>query len=261
MQMDEKLLSKAVLAASAPVHEVAPASCQFCNSWEASLKKERLSRDGTGMDIEMTVPLDSFCRHIKHHMEQLALFAIPPGADDDESESASMRTDQNVVGSLGQLSEPQDLLIDHGWRADELPLMAPPRFTPLDTARDSLTLPMIKRSSISSLSSNDQSPLQVDDQERRVHFEKRDPRTSRLQSRSTPTPVMSMVNSGRYEEYDEYDPPMQDASRPVVQSPEAGQDKDDRPGTGRRLLSRLTPNFLKRRDRSVEKASNPFERV
>lgn len=70
--------------------------CPFCDTWDVSLRQERLRRDGTDQRALLTVPMESLGRHLGRHMEQLALFAVPPGSYDEMDDDTSIHSDRNL---------------------------------------------------------------------------------------------------------------------------------------------------------------------
>ena len=83
--VDETLVQTLIMAAS-PQHKLARASdCPFCTDscmWP-HLRRQDLTalRDDQKLDNTL-VPLGLYQRHLSHHMEQLALFAVPSVASD-----------------------------------------------------------------------------------------------------------------------------------------------------------------------------------
>lgn len=94
------LLYESIAASSPVVEYTEPSSCPFCDTWDTSLRQERETREGTATQDHLSVSLESYARHLKLHMDQLALFAIPPGSFDDEDGEAdnSIRTNANQAG-------------------------------------------------------------------------------------------------------------------------------------------------------------------
>ncbi|SMR58516.1 unnamed protein product [Zymoseptoria tritici ST99CH_1E4] len=99
-------------AASRIQQEIAPAQCCFCDDWDQRLRAERLLSDGTLTAAELLVSAKDFYQHLAQHMEQLALFAIPPdasfqtlrdvgGVEVDQSKHANKRNLDSSRHTLG----------------------------------------------------------------------------------------------------------------------------------------------------------------
>ncbi|KAI1418944.1 hypothetical protein F5Y12DRAFT_721373 [Xylaria sp. FL1777] len=85
-------------ASQRAVSEISAADCPFCDDWEDMLRQnvsgERSNNSLVQLDNPIFVSPHTFRRHVAHHMEQLALFALPRGLgidrDEDESNSTTM---------------------------------------------------------------------------------------------------------------------------------------------------------------------------
>ncbi|GAB7360744.1 hypothetical protein MBLNU230_g0618t1 [Neophaeotheca triangularis] len=67
---------------SSPAVEVPSSSCMLCDEWDAKLRLEATSK-GVPESHVLLIPIEKLRRHLAQHMEQLALFAIPPSVDSD----------------------------------------------------------------------------------------------------------------------------------------------------------------------------------
>lgn len=104
--VDETLVHTLIMAAS-PKHELARASdCPFCTDscmWP-HLRRQHLAALQDDRKLHNTlVPLALYQRHLSHHMEQLALFAVPSVAsdihdNDADNESQGIEEQNNDVG-------------------------------------------------------------------------------------------------------------------------------------------------------------------
>lgn len=66
-----------VAASSRPVRAIRPSECPLCDEWYAQLRG-RADQEGVDAQQAIAVSLDNFRRHLSEHLEQVALFAIPP---------------------------------------------------------------------------------------------------------------------------------------------------------------------------------------
>lgn len=101
----EDELVHALVTAASPQHTSAKISdCPFCDDHQArsnilyqgpaTVQREPISYD-------LPVSIDFYQRHLSRHMEQLALFAVPPADDDDEDEEEQL---SQVAGDSPVLS-------------------------------------------------------------------------------------------------------------------------------------------------------------
>ncbi|KAM3413518.1 hypothetical protein BST61_g11507 [Cercospora zeina] len=105
--MDEVLLRKYAYASSPLLHFVDPANCPFCDAWSSSLHREREARADAGSSASITVPMESFLRHISIHQIQLALFVLPDSTGNDGTDGTSSKViedSQNPGSKAAMLS-------------------------------------------------------------------------------------------------------------------------------------------------------------
>ncbi|KAF4628213.1 hypothetical protein G7Y89_g9937 [Cudoniella acicularis] len=130
-----KSLHKAVLASSPlealilqseePVDKIASTACPLCDDWEASVKRTQANLDSLVPPSESTASETLygkpklFRRHLGRHMEQLALFALPPNdtEDLDNESSDENRENPNVPAGKQQAGEDES---SNGETEDEL---------------------------------------------------------------------------------------------------------------------------------------------
>ncbi|KAI0528220.1 hypothetical protein F5B22DRAFT_27067 [Xylaria bambusicola] len=78
------------------VDEISAAECPFCDEWHDTLKHNPIRKSYDDPSIQLDNPvlvnLNTFRRHVAHHMEQLALFALPRGLGNDRDEDESNST-------------------------------------------------------------------------------------------------------------------------------------------------------------------------
>lgn len=98
-------LGAIINSSSHPMSEIEASACPLCNEWERSLiiKAAQLGLSTS----HVVAPLHDFRRHLGHHLEQLALFAIPPNLEDAMASGSG--DDQHGQASTGdpQVSPPQ----------------------------------------------------------------------------------------------------------------------------------------------------------
>lgn len=120
----QQVLSLVTLCAQMPEH-VAASACPFCD-WDADLREQAVSKENETERAPsesniFAVSLEQFQRHLGDHLEQLALFAIPPpmkelsGAFSNQaaaSHNSNHTPDSSVVSEVSSLSS---ALTDHGF--------------------------------------------------------------------------------------------------------------------------------------------------
>lgn len=120
----QQVLSLVALCAQMPEH-VAASACPFCD-WDADLREQAVSKENETERAPsesniFAVSLEQFQRHLGDHLEQLALFAIPPpmkelsGASSNQaaaSHNSNHTPDSSVVSEVSSLSS---ALTDHGF--------------------------------------------------------------------------------------------------------------------------------------------------
>lgn len=101
----EDTLVHALVTAASPQHTSAKISdCPFCDDHQA---RSNVLHPGPVMvqheqtSYDLPVSIDFYQRHLSRHMEQLALFAVPPADDDDEDEEEQL---SQVAGDSPVLS-------------------------------------------------------------------------------------------------------------------------------------------------------------
>ena len=106
--LDRALLDDLIHAASPPIERVPISQCPFCDDqhlWKGVLEhysastSQSKSQDQRSV-LDESVSVSLYHRHMSRHMEQLALFAVPAAArdDDDEDSDTGDRFDQIVTG-------------------------------------------------------------------------------------------------------------------------------------------------------------------
>jgi hypothetical protein len=80
----------ALITAASPQHASAKVSdCPFCHDYHARpdpIHPGPVTIQQEHSWYDLSVPIEIYQRHLGRHMEQLALFAVPPVADDDEDD-------------------------------------------------------------------------------------------------------------------------------------------------------------------------------
>lgn len=127
----QQTLSLVALCEQIP-ENVAASACPFCD-WDASLREQTVSKEDetkgtlTKSNI-LAVSLEKFQRHVGDHLEQLALFAIPPPMEESSGVSsnraAASHNSDHTPGSyiVSEISSLSSALADHGNPAFGLPL-------------------------------------------------------------------------------------------------------------------------------------------
>ncbi|KAK6851945.1 hypothetical protein PG995_012070 [Apiospora arundinis] len=86
----EDLLPAFVSMGLRAVDAIPAGDCPFCDEWVESLQKTTpLPNSTPHEDVVITVDPKQYRRHVSHHLEQLALFALPRLADEHQNENAS----------------------------------------------------------------------------------------------------------------------------------------------------------------------------
>ncbi|KAK8123785.1 hypothetical protein PG999_003703 [Apiospora kogelbergensis] len=72
------------------VDAIPAADCPFCDEWAESLQSTTPLPDSTDLeDVIITVDPKQYRRHVSHHLEQLALFALPRLTNEHQNDNAS----------------------------------------------------------------------------------------------------------------------------------------------------------------------------
>jgi hypothetical protein len=74
------MIDSMVAASSRPIAAIRPSECPLCDGWHAQLR-DRADQEGVDAQQAIVVSLDEFREHLSGHLEQIALFAIPPRFD------------------------------------------------------------------------------------------------------------------------------------------------------------------------------------
>jgi hypothetical protein len=85
--LDTQLVYEIIDAVSSPIERVGLGECPFCD--DRSLRDTFIDRNITktegASDVEAgSVSTDLYQRHLSYHLEQIALFAVPSAADEEE---------------------------------------------------------------------------------------------------------------------------------------------------------------------------------
>lgn len=105
--LPDEVLSQVVAANSQPVAEISASDCPLCDQLEHDMRAEA-SRLGTEIALSSRVmlPISQFERHLGDHLEQLALFAVPPTIDGNVESHSKKGT--------GDLDDPEDHQVREG---------------------------------------------------------------------------------------------------------------------------------------------------
>ncbi|KAK6436800.1 hypothetical protein LTR95_007011, partial [Oleoguttula sp. CCFEE 5521] len=80
--LPDDLLAQIAAASSTPVLEVAVSDCPLCEDFDSIIRQEAAKMQMSIPDHhQVKVPLKRFQQHLGYHLEQLALFAVPPQID------------------------------------------------------------------------------------------------------------------------------------------------------------------------------------
>lgn len=74
----------------------------FCAGWTNELRI-KAAKEGVSLPMSFPVSIEKLRKHLAHHMEQLALFAIDPTFERDFQSAASIS--EGLQTSKGQVSE------------------------------------------------------------------------------------------------------------------------------------------------------------
>jgi hypothetical protein len=108
-------LEALTLQSEEPVDKIPSTACPLCKDWEADLKRKQANRDlislasndGEGMDAYGTPK--QFRRHLGRHMEQMALFALPPNDTEVMEDESSDSDEEEVVPRLDESLDLEDV--------------------------------------------------------------------------------------------------------------------------------------------------------
>lgn len=103
-QFSEAQFSTLTEVCQKPLDKLLPSACKLCDSWEAKLREVNSHIPDTET---LVVTPQQFRHHIRNHMEQLALFAIPRGYK-EEGDAGSNKV---ALGQGSESSSNQSLLV------------------------------------------------------------------------------------------------------------------------------------------------------
>lgn len=89
-------------ASSFPAVEVPSTSCMLCDEWGMKIR-DKATAQGVPAESLLLVPIAELRKHLAQHMEQLALFAIPPAFEVDSPRLT-------ILTSTPSVSESQSIL-------------------------------------------------------------------------------------------------------------------------------------------------------
>ncbi|KAK4501026.1 hypothetical protein PRZ48_006832 [Zasmidium cellare] len=114
---DSDAVQAIVDAGSRPVAEIPANACPMCDEWELKLKESANEMEIPSENV-LTVSVHDFERHLSQHLEQLALFAIPPALERlVESESQADAKDVSVKPTVETLQQWRELT----WQQPDVP--------------------------------------------------------------------------------------------------------------------------------------------
>lgn len=110
---------EAIAQASArPVSAILASDCPFCNEWHTSLRSAN-----PGLDAEcISVTPVQFRHHVGHHLQSLALFAIPRGYLERDELGADSAAVSEVAAAGSHTGSDEEILRQSLMPADDLPL-------------------------------------------------------------------------------------------------------------------------------------------
>ncbi|PMD16026.1 hypothetical protein NA56DRAFT_709109 [Hyaloscypha hepaticicola] len=100
-------LQALILKGEEPVDRISTSACMLCDEWETNLtnpnQDARRAFLNQGQSVKPYGTLGQFRRHLGQHMEQLALFALPMNATDQEEEERSDANQSDDTPDLAQV--------------------------------------------------------------------------------------------------------------------------------------------------------------
>jgi len=102
-------LEALTLQSEEPVDKIPSTACALCKDWEADLKRKQANRDAISLESNNQERMDTygtpkqFRRHLGSHMEQMALFALPPNDTEKMEDESSDESEEELAGQDGSL--------------------------------------------------------------------------------------------------------------------------------------------------------------
>nr|OQO26600.1 hypothetical protein B0A51_08281 [Rachicladosporium sp. CCFEE 5018] len=120
--LPDDLLVQIAAASSTPVLEVAVSDCPLCEDLDSIIRQEAAKMQMSIPDHhQVKVPLKRFQQHLGYHLEQLALFAVPPQIDGNIESGSRHSPDGYIEGDRNEalLTWQDDLRPDDSDDSDE----------------------------------------------------------------------------------------------------------------------------------------------
>ncbi|OQO15156.1 hypothetical protein B0A48_00538 [Cryoendolithus antarcticus] len=97
--LHDHLLAQIATASSIPVVEIAASECPLCEQFDLDVRQEAVRMHTPVPSYhQVRISLKRFQQHLAYHLEQLALFAVPPQIDGN-IESGSKHSREGLVGA------------------------------------------------------------------------------------------------------------------------------------------------------------------
>ncbi|OQO14048.1 hypothetical protein B0A48_00924 [Cryoendolithus antarcticus] len=101
--LPDDLLAQIAAASSTPVLEVAASNCPLCDEFDSIIRQEAATMQVSIPDHhQVMVPLKRFQQHLGYHLEQLALFAVPPQIDGNIESGSRHSRDGSIGGDRNE---------------------------------------------------------------------------------------------------------------------------------------------------------------
>ncbi|KAK6416297.1 hypothetical protein LTR95_017477, partial [Oleoguttula sp. CCFEE 5521] len=120
--LPDDLLAQIAAASSSPMLEVAASDCPLCDDFDSVIRQEAAKLQISIPDHhQIKVPLKRFQQHLGYHLEQLALFAVPPQIDGNIESGSRHSRDRSIEGDRNEalLTWQDDLRPDDNDDSDE----------------------------------------------------------------------------------------------------------------------------------------------
>lgn len=117
IQLGGSQLSNLLSTCKRPLEQLLPSACRICDTWDATLRALNHTPDH---EVLVITP-QQLRRHVGNHLEQLALFAIPPSVPEGETGESDCMAQDGASQSSSDRSPSNMEGVGHSWK---LPIFA-----------------------------------------------------------------------------------------------------------------------------------------